>query len=434
MKHPVLARVFAVVLVIMAVILCGVGVYGLRNTFNERKENNRVLHLLQSRTEEYEELTDTLNRDDSITDLENFLSTPESVYDKEKSAHRVNLATYTATRSGLSMADRMMETELSSRLSGVIMNDYTLESLAGITPLLVYIYPELQDAANNVQAQVASSANDMKSATAQFRAATDVATSDLSSERNPEVEALAEQLGVPYESLINEQNVYTTLAATQFATSQIDGIADSAVGTAKQLVDYVDSFDSSLAQLEQFLPQLLQLLESKDGLKETKTDLVNSKTKLDKEKLELESVQTKLDELKSCDRKRTSLGVLLKTNSNIKEAVRKGGDLLTAAKAECSRMEKSVRQTFLLSLGTYIALILAGIAAWFGLPAAYEKTNSRVALVLPVVLFTVLSVLSEILCEINTGERQYAGIMAAIIGVIQLFILIPREHFPDDDE
>ena len=430
-KYPSLARVFSVALAVVAVILLAVGGFGLKDAAADNKENTRVYELLVSRTSELKEKKALLAAEDDSDELEGELERLKTAHEKDKSLHLVSLGTYTATKSALAQADETILQQIGTMIPGLEINEYTLETFTGLAPLLVWIYPELQDAANNLQVTVGS----YKQATSQLRSSVDSAATSVSMSES-ELKALAEKYGISAENEeLMMQILNSAVSSGQYAAAEIDAASDTALNYAKRLVALVDSLDSTVYTIDQYIPQLVQLLDSRAGLSDTKTDLVNSKTRLDKEQTEIAELQTRVDELQDCKKRISSLSVLLKTNPQIKAKTDKGGDLETAAEAECIRMAQSNKQYYTLSLVTCALLLLSGAAGIAEVPAAYEKTKSRVLLLLPVIVFLVCTAGAELVTELNKGERQYAAIAAFVIGLIHLLIILPRDKMPElDDE
>ena len=71
--------------------------------------------------------------------------------------------------------------------------------------------------------------------------------------------------------------------------------------------------------------------------------------------------------------------------------------------------------------------MLAAVAmAFAGMPAAYEKVKKRSALIAPVVLYTLFCTAVELLSVLLQGEQHYLTLFAAIFGMIQLIITLPK--------
>ena len=108
MKHPALARVFAVVLCIFAVLMLLNGTLILLETRRDHRDAVRAYDLLSSRVDEYETLTKKLEEEGPSDRKQGELDALQKQYNKDKAAHQAALAAYTATRGGLKQGQEAM--------------------------------------------------------------------------------------------------------------------------------------------------------------------------------------------------------------------------------------------------------------------------------------------------------------------------------------
>ena len=101
MKHPALTRVFAIVLMVLCLVMLLAGVLGNRSAAEDRQKGLRDLALLQDRMEEYRTVTLALEGKISYAEASAALSERQNQHNEDASQHKTDLATYTATRSGL---------------------------------------------------------------------------------------------------------------------------------------------------------------------------------------------------------------------------------------------------------------------------------------------------------------------------------------------
>lgn len=110
MKHPALARVFAVVLVIMGAIMLAVGISGFGKAEDERDERDGYSDKLDSKLAAFDLLHEQLDGGESYDEAAEELEQQQEQHDSDASQHRTDLATYSATRGGYKMgADQLWE-------------------------------------------------------------------------------------------------------------------------------------------------------------------------------------------------------------------------------------------------------------------------------------------------------------------------------------
>ena len=108
MKHPALARVFAVVLAIVSLILFAVGIRGLQKNETERADRTVFAGKLADRIENYRELHARLLEQ---PDYERTMKTLDYIvraHERAASRHKTDTAIYTATKGGLKMGENLI--------------------------------------------------------------------------------------------------------------------------------------------------------------------------------------------------------------------------------------------------------------------------------------------------------------------------------------
>ena len=108
MKYPALARVFAVVLVIMCLIMAANGAVGLRKTENEYAERLAYVDKYRGRIENYVALTEEVENSISYDEAFAQLQALQEEHDKAASQHRTDTALYTAEKGGNIMGANMI--------------------------------------------------------------------------------------------------------------------------------------------------------------------------------------------------------------------------------------------------------------------------------------------------------------------------------------
>ena len=102
MKHPALTRVFAIVLCILCLVMLLAAVLGLSSNDRDRQKKLDDLARLQSRIDDYREVTLALEGTTSYEEVSAALDERSARHEEEAAKHRTELATYTATQGGIS--------------------------------------------------------------------------------------------------------------------------------------------------------------------------------------------------------------------------------------------------------------------------------------------------------------------------------------------
>ena len=108
MKHPALARVFAIVLAILGLLLLITGVRGFEKTGDEHEERLAYEKKYEDRIENFaalrEELLGSADYDETMTALRRFVDEHE----KSAAQHKTDTALFSATKGGLKMGEDMI--------------------------------------------------------------------------------------------------------------------------------------------------------------------------------------------------------------------------------------------------------------------------------------------------------------------------------------
>lgn len=101
MKHPVLARVFAIVLAVLCIVMLLAGVFGLRSAARDRRRAMEDAGRLRDRAVSYADALAALEGGTPYQEIDATLQRHQAEHDKLASKHRSEMALYTATQSGL---------------------------------------------------------------------------------------------------------------------------------------------------------------------------------------------------------------------------------------------------------------------------------------------------------------------------------------------
>ena len=101
MKHPALTRIFSLILAVLCLTMLGAGFGLIRNAIRTRASEQAGYQRLSDRVEEYREVYDALSGSKSYEETNAALQKEQDQHQKDASQHKIDLAFYTATRSGL---------------------------------------------------------------------------------------------------------------------------------------------------------------------------------------------------------------------------------------------------------------------------------------------------------------------------------------------
>ena len=133
------------------------------------------------------------------------------------------------------------------------------------------------------------------------------------------------------------------------------------------------------------------------------------------------------DELKALKNRHISARQLLINIPEVKRDAAESGDIAASAQRY---LEEYNLETERLLNGKRLVNLLAVIGAaagLIGLPAAFEKTKSRILLILPVLLcFGCAAAADGINMSLGLGQ-MYTALFTAIFAAIQLLIILPKK-------
>ncbi|MEI3101750.1 MAG: hypothetical protein V8T45_08215 [Oscillospiraceae bacterium] len=108
MKHPALARVFAIVLALLSSFMLINGALGFSKADGTLQESLEYCQRVEDKLNEYEELDAKLENSISYDEAYEELERLQEEHDEEAAQHRTDLATHTATMGGYTMGVDMM--------------------------------------------------------------------------------------------------------------------------------------------------------------------------------------------------------------------------------------------------------------------------------------------------------------------------------------
>ena len=445
MKHPVLTKVFAIVLAVFAVVLLGASAIGIKETIEDHEDNLYTLDLLKLRVETYSELSEKLAGKKTYAELSAQYDNLTAEHEKASAKHRTDLAINTATRAGLKEAR---------------------EQLFNAGGLLIEASKELKAGAAQIEEKKQAVGGDVDGAIEQLEGAIESIDKSLEPfeqffpqapiENVPEENIIPnqdEQLAEPaaadfgsfldnplFRSMLTQDQINALLGFNELDVNTylplinaLNGIKETlnvSLAGLKELKKYDNMMSQGAAGIDQgwaaINDAVYMINQKEDEMNDKYNELGEEKEKLLTEAEELKIMQSDLIQLKSDEKHLSSTETLLLANDDIKQANKTGTGIYEAGKAEIDNLEKSFHKEYVSRLTMWGLAIAAAICAFIGIPAAFEKTKSRVMLILPIVLYTLFSALACFIAYYIGRGISYSTLFAAIFGLIQLIVTLPK--------
>ena len=210
--------------------------------------------------------------------------------------------------------------------------------------------------------------------------------------------------------------------------AQMEPMMEQGKSAIEQARAALDMAGSQMAMGEQGLAEgRRQLEEQQKELKEKEEQLRREKEQLDREAQTLADQSAEVSDRKETERRETSVRLMLLEREEIQSRVEGGMELLDACDDYAAQMLSETEKNYSDRLVISLLMILGGIAGFVGLPAAFEKTNSRFWLIAPVLLCLGCGAAAEVLCRLQGRGDSYSALGAAIFALIQLVLVIPKK-------
>ena len=136
MKTSGLTRFLAACLALISLSMLVSGVLGMRSAAKERRKNDAEIQDLQTKIDDYREISALLMDKDSYSDLNDDLEAQQKQYDNDASHHRTELATYSATNGGLQMGIEAMAQARAALSAGKMQYETIVKLLNKLQPVL----------------------------------------------------------------------------------------------------------------------------------------------------------------------------------------------------------------------------------------------------------------------------------------------------------
>ena len=151
---------------------------------------------------------------------------------------------------------------------------------------------------------------------------------------------------------------------------------------------------------------------------------------LDAEAAKLSKEVIEADALHELENDRTSAKLLLTSVKEVNDMVEDGAEVIPSAEkylADYKAQTEFQHKGWMLSC---ILAIVGGAVGLVGIPAVYELSRRRVWLIAPVVLCLLLAAAAEAVYYAVGLGWWYVGMFTAIIALIHLVIVAPKEKKP----
>ena len=204
------------------------------------------------------------------------------------------------------------------------------------------------------------------------------------------------------------------------------GIAASAA-QVNEMKAQLEVAEKGLAQAHSALADIWYNLGE---LEKEKEELAEQKLELDEEYAILSKKIMETDELRELENDHVSAKLLLTSVKEVNDMFEESDDLVGSAE---KYLESYKTETANLKSGRLIVSILAIIGAVVGLaaiPAAYELVHKRFWLIWPVVICILCAAGAEAVYYFAVKEMWYVGLFTAIIAVLHLLVVAPKEKKP----
>ena len=123
MKHPALTRIFSLVLAVLCLTMLLAGLGLVRSAVKGRDKSMAEYGRLTERIEEYRQIDEGLRGGESYQEASLALQEEQRLHDEKASQHRMDLAIYTATRSGLQSGAAALDQAESAYWAGRMQYD-----------------------------------------------------------------------------------------------------------------------------------------------------------------------------------------------------------------------------------------------------------------------------------------------------------------------
>ena len=467
MKHPALARIFSLVLVVLCLTMLLAGLGSVNKAMRERTKSLAAYDRLTDRIEEYRALRQALADGKSYDEANAALEQDLEQHESDAAQHRMDLAVYTATRSGLQTGEDALNQAESAFQEGKAQYLAGLKLLEEQEKAFWEGYEQFQQGKKQLEegaktlALARQTVNALQSQLEQSKNLASILESDDEQARqqltvaayDSMLSALDEATRL-YTTLkdqggISPEQVQAVLLMLQQSHPDLDlgdldleelteaiafeGISEEDLQRLED--EIVERTGMTVEELRASIQQQRDEIAAMDGesplteeqFEQLKQAYAANKEQLDREAQTLADQSAEVSDRKETERRETSVRLMLLEREEIQSRVEGGMELLDACDDYAAQMLSETEKNFSDRLVISLLMILGGIAGFVGLPAAFEKTNSRFWLIAPVLLCLGCGAAAEVLCRLQGRGDSYSALGAAIFALIQLVLVIPKK-------
>jgi len=255
-----------------------------------------------------------------------------------------------------------------------------------------------------------------------------------------ELAGAAAQLGAVPEDPSSLESIKKAVSETRDGYLYILSMAEeNAKMTLEQMHAAIKQYDEGKAQLaaaEKGLNEAQAALENiwyeLEQLEVEREELVEMRDVLNEEAARLSKEIVAADELHELENDRTSAKLLLTSVKEVNNMVEAGGEIVPSAEKYLADYKAQTQLQHKGWLASCALAIIGGIAGIFAIPAVYEFVRKRSWLIVPAVVSVVLAAAAELAYYAVGLGWWYVGMFAAIIGLIHLVIVAPKEKKPGE--
>lgn len=485
MKHPALARVMAVTLAIMCVIMLITGVLGFGKTENQYAEDTEDYEKLTDRITTYNELTEKLADAESYKQVSAALDEHQQQHDDDAAQFRTDLAERTAKQGGYKQGAEMLwearaqakdgmvqyerakaqfnaaEAEYNAKAAeGKAMIDMCNSTASTCTNLAAILaMPKPEDPGTAPTLDVTDPSTDPEwteekktdNPAGYKKACDDYAAAKAAYEAKmaeylPKAEAyntyLAAETAAPQalaganmilsKAGAQEMPDLTTAAAAlgQVAQTASAGLAEGKTQIEAARAKITAAGAAVEGAIEKIDGNLAQLWYDMGKLDDEEPELEQKRAALLDEAVELAEEKAAAEERKEDEQKLGATRRTLRSYDGIKAKLTDGAELGEVAAQYADEYYAEFNREHTARIAISVLEVLGGILGLCCIPAAFEKCRSRLVLVVPAVAAFVCAAAAEIVAVALALGQCYAALPTLVFAPLYLLAAAPKNKPP----
>ena len=471
MKHPALARVMAVTLAIMCVIMLITGVLGFGKTENQYAEDTEDYEKLTDRITTYNELTEKLADAESYKQVSAALDEHQQQHDDDAAQFRTDLAERTAKQGGYKQGAEVLREARAQAKDGMVqynakaavckamidMCNSTASTCTNLAAILAMPKPEDPGTAPTLDVTDPSTDPEWteekktdnpagyKKACDDYAAAKAAYEAKMA-EYLPKAEAyntyLAAETAAPQalaganmilsKAGAQEMPDLTTAAAAlgQVAQTASAGLAEGKTQIEAARAKITAAGAAVEGAIEKIDGNLAQLWYDMGKLDDEEPELEQKRAALLDEAVELAEEKAAAEERKEDEQKLGATRRTLRSYDGIKAKLTDGAELGEVAAQYADEYYAEFNREHTARIAISVLEVLGGILGLCCIPAAFEKCRSRLVLVVPAVAAFVCAAAAEIVAVALALGQCYAALPTLVFAPLYLLAAAPKNKPP----